>query len=112
MLFWKRKKKFDEEEIEKIIGDYTTLLREKVGTYLPRRMRRALKKKSKEWNDLSKGEKKKEVEEIKKTGLSSWLEKMTEETYKELASIVPEATSMQEDLWQTLKDFKKKWNIK
>ncbi len=112
MLFWKRKKKFDEKEIEKIVEEYTGVLKETVGKYLPRRMRRMIQRKSKEWKDLPQKNKEKEIQEIKDTGLNNWLDKTTEETIQELTPFITNSSAMQEELRKTLKDFKKKWDIK
>lgn len=110
MLFWKRKK-FDEAEIEKIVEEYVEILKTTVGKYLPRQMRRALRK-NREWGNLSQKRKQDEIKEIKQRGLNNWLEENTQQVYEEIASFTPEAQTLQKELRKVLKDFKKKWDIK
>jgi len=114
MLFWKGKKKeekLSDEKIEQIISEYVDLMKSKIGEYLPRRMRRALNK-SKRWSGLSPSEKKEQIQDIKQKGLSNWLNESTEEAIEQISSFVSESVALENDLRKTLKEFKKKWNIR
>ena len=70
MFFWKRGKKeeFSDEQIEKIIDEYMLLMKEAIGRYLPRRMRRALNK-NKGWKSLSASKKREQLQDIRQKGL-------------------------------------------
>ncbi|RLE12241.1 hypothetical protein DRJ04_06550 [Candidatus Aerophobetes bacterium] len=113
MFFWKRGKKeeFSDEQIEKIIDEYMLLMKEAIGRYLPRRMRRALNK-NKGWKSLSASKKREQLQDIRQKGLSSWLDQTTEEAVEQISSFVPESGALEEELRKILKDFKKKWNIR
>lgn len=113
MRFWKRKKKeeLSEEQITQIVDEYMGLMKDVMGKYLSRQMRRALNK-SRGWGSLSSSQKKKEIEEIKQQGLSSWLDKSTEETIEQVSSFVSDHVVLEEELRKASREFKKKWNIK
>ncbi|HHF98962.1 hypothetical protein J7L81_03610 [Candidatus Aerophobetes bacterium] len=114
MFFWKRKKeekKLTPEQIEKIATEYTDLVKEITGKYLPRRMRRALNR-AKGWQGLSLSERKKQIQKITENGVSSWLEETTQETIEQVSSFIQESTTFEEELRKALREFKKKWGIK
>jgi len=111
MFFGKRKKKFEEKEIEQIIDDYSQTMKALIGKYLPRRARRAMNR-GKGGARLTPAEKNEEMEKIKKIGISAWLNEITEDTFGELSSFVADSVSLQSELYTVLKRFKKKWNIK
>ena len=114
MLFRKKKKKerFSEEDFEQIITEYTGLMKDAMGKYLPRRMRRAMNKNNKGWESLSVSEKKAQIQEIKQKGLNNWLDESTGEVLEQVSSFVSETVVLEEELRKILKEFKKKWNIK
>lgn len=113
MPFWKRKKRkeLSDQQIQQVIDEYTSLMKNVIGKYLPRRMRRALNK-NRGWGGLSGSEKKEQVQQIRQKGLSSWLNQSTEEALEQISSFVSEGIALEEDLRKELKDFKKKWDIK
>ena len=111
MFFRKKKKELELKEINQIVEDYSKVLRETIGKYLPRRERRAMGRGKGRMRPGSSVEKE-EIEQIKKKGVASWLNQVTEEALNELSSIIPDFTSLQSELRNRLKDFKKKWKIK
>ncbi len=111
MFFRKKEKKLELKEIEQIVEDYSKVLRDTIGKYLPRRERRAMSR-GKGGMRLASSTKKEEIEQIKKKGAGSWLNQTTEDALNELSSIIPDFTSLQSELRNKLKDFKKKWKIK
>jgi len=111
MFFGKRKKKFEEKEIEQIIDDYSQTMKALIGKYLPRKVRRAMNR-GKSGARLTPAEKSGEVQKIKKIGISAWLNGVTEDTFGEVSSFVTDSVSLQSELYSMLKRFKKKWDIK
>jgi len=61
---------------------------------------------------LTQDKKSEEIQKIKKTGVSAWLNQATEEIFEELSSFVANPDSLRSELNVMLKEFKKKWNIK
>jgi len=113
MIFGKRRKKeFSEKEIEQIINDYNETMKSLLREYLPRWARRAMNKAKGRsgLNNISKG--KGEIQEIKRTGISAWLDQTTQDMVEELSSLVSEPVSFRHKLDAMVKEFKKKWNIK
>ena len=110
MFLRKKKKKFEEKEIEQIIDDYSQTTKTLIGKYLPRRARRAMNKGK--GSRLTSAEKSDQIQKIKKIGISTWLNETTEDTFGELSSFVTDPISLQAELQTMLKEFKKKWNIK
>jgi len=111
MFFRKKKKKLELKEMEQIVEDYSKVLRDTIGKYLPRRERRAMSK-GKGGMRLGPSAKSEEIEQIKKKGVRAWLNQTTEDALNELSSIIPDFTSLQSELRNRLKNFKKKWKIK
>jgi len=112
MLFGKRRKKeLSEEEIERIIKDYNEMMKSLLREYLPRWARRGMNKaKSRAGFNLNKG--KEEIQEIKRTGISAWLEQSTQDAVEELSPLVRDSVSFKSKLDSILKEFKEKWGIK
>ncbi|MEA1963856.1 MAG: hypothetical protein U9O41_01820 [Candidatus Aerophobetes bacterium] len=111
MFLGKRKKKFEEKEVEQIIDDYSQTMKNVVGKYLPRKVRRAMNRKG-SGAGLTSAEKNEQMEKIKKIGISAWLNEITEDTFGELSSFVSDSVSLQSELYTALKEFKKRWNIR
>jgi len=110
MLFWKKRKKFDDKQLEQIVDEYLGLMKETIEGCLPRNLRRALRRR-KEWRDFSRVNKEEEIEQIKKNGLENWLATTMQEAYEELAPFVSQSTEMEQKLKKMLKEFKEKWGI-
>lgn len=111
MFFKKKKSEFEEKEIEQITEEYTEGIKVIIRKYLPRKMRRAMYK-GKGGGRLTQDKKNEEIQKIKKTGISAWLNQATEEVFEELSSFVTDPGSLRSELNVMLKEFKKKWNIK
>lgn len=111
MFFRKKEKKLELKEIKQIIEDYSKVLRDTIGKYLSRRERRAMSR-GKGGMKLGSSAKSEEIEEIKKKGAGSWLNQVTEDALNELSSVIPDFASLESELRNKLKDFKKKWKIK
>jgi|GEM_PF-5712408 len=107
MLFGKRKE-FDEEKIEQVMEDFVKTMGELMEKHLPRRIRRTMRKKRGGWGKISN----KDMEEIKKRGLSSWLNETVDETYQEIGSFANDPGALEKDLKIFLKELKKKWKIR
>ena len=111
-MFFKRKhKELESEEIEQIIEEYSEVVKETISKYLPRRERRAMSK-GRGGMGLTPSTKKEEIEQIKKKGISVWLNGSTEDALNELSPIVSDFSSLESDLRGRLKEFKRKWKIK
>lgn len=110
MFFKKKKSEFEEKEIEQITEEYTEGIKVIIRKYLPRKARRAMYRGK--GGRLTPDEKNEEIQKIKKTGISAWLNQATEEVFEELSSFVAEPDSLRSELNVMLKEFKKKWNIK
>jgi len=110
MLFWKKRKKFDDKQLEQIVDEYLGLMKETIEGCLPRNLRRALRR-MKEWRDFSRVNKEEEIEQIRKNGLENWLATTMQEAYEELAPFVSQSTEMEQKLKKMLKEFKEKWGI-
>ena len=105
MLFGKRKE-LDEEKIEQVMEDFTKVLSKLMEKHLPRRMRRAMPKKSK-WGKMNDKKKKEELTKIKKRGLNSWLSETVYEICQEVGSFANDPDALEKDLKASLKEFKK-----
>jgi len=110
MFFKKKKSELGEKEIEQITEEYTEGIKVIIRKYLPRKARRAMYRGK--GGRLTQDEKNEEIQKIKKTGVSAWLNQATEEVFEELSSFVAEPDSLRSELNVMLKEFKKKWNIK
>jgi len=112
MIFGKRRKKeFSEKEIEQIINDYNETMKSLLREYLPRWARRAMNK-AKGRSGLTVSKENEEIQEIKRVGISAWLDQTTQDMVEELSSLVSEPVSFRHKLDAMVKEFKKKWNIK
>jgi len=111
MLFGKRKE-FDEKKIEQVMEDFVKTIGKLMAKYLPRRMRRTMRKNKSGWGKLSDRERKGGMEEMKKRGLSSWLNKKVDEIYQEIEPFASDPGALGKDLRASLKELKKKWKIK
>jgi len=87
MLFKKKRKELDSEEIKQITEEYLKIVKETIGKYLPRRERRAMSREKGGWGA---SKKKEEIEQIKKNGVRAWLNQTTEDVLSELSSIYRE----------------------
>ena len=110
-MFFRRKKEFSEEEIEKIIEDYGKMIKSLLKEHLPRWARRAMNK-TKNRTGVAVSKKGEEIRKIKKMGMSSWLEQTTQELFEELSSFTTDPASLKSKLDTMLKEFKRKWKIK
>lgn len=111
MLFGKGKK-FDEKKIEQVMEDFVKTIGELMAKYLPRKMRRTMHKNKSGWGKISDKKNKEEMEEIKKRGLSSWLNERVNEIYQEIEPFANNPGALEKDLRASLKELKKKWRIK
>lgn len=111
MFFRKKRKELKLEEIEQIIEEYSRVVKETIGKYVSRRERRAMSK-GKGGMGLSSSARKEEIEQIKKKGVSIWLNETTEDALSELSSVVSDFSSLESDLRGRLKELKRKWKIK
>jgi len=112
MLFWKRKKDYTPEEMAEIVREFSTSLREVLRDHLPRKMRRAMQKNDKKQHRMIQANQDGQFQEIKKKGLSAWLDESVGEVYQELSSYVPDPSQLQADLQAYAKQFKKVHNVK
>ena len=110
MFFKKKGKEFEEEEIEQITEEYTQEIKVVIRKYLPRKARRAMYRGK--GGRVTPDDKNEEIRQIKKVGLSAWLNQATEEVFEELSSFVTDPGSLRSELNVMSKEFKKKWNIK
>jgi len=88
-MFFRRKKEFSEEEIEKIIDDYDKRVKSLLKEHLPRWARRAMNR-TRDRTGAIMNKKGEEVQKIKKMGMSSWLEQTTQELFEGLSSFTME----------------------
>ena len=107
MLFGKRKE-FDEKKIEQVMEDFINTMGELMEKHLPRRIRRTMRKNKGGWGKISN----KDMEDIKKRGLSSWLNETVDKTYQEIEPFAKDPGALEKDLKISLKELKKKWKIK
>jgi phage terminase small subunit len=111
MLFRKKGMEPEAKDIEKIIEEYSAVVKSTIGRYLPRRARRAMSR-GKGGVGFSPSRKNKEIEKIKKVGIEAWLDQTTQDTLKELSPLLSDPLSLESELMSRLKEFKKKWNLR
>ena len=112
MLFGKRRKReFSQEEIEQVINDYSEMVKSVLREYLPRWARRAMNK-AKGRSGLTVSKENEEIQEIKRIGISAWLDRATQDVFEEISSFTSDPASLKSKLDSILKEIKRKWKIK